>query len=451
MFLGSIRTFLSAYLLVCLLVNFFGFRCLCGRFSCNATLSACYFIVSLPFVFLYGIGLEAYILSVGLSWYFFAYCVDYFRDGKSFYVCILMFFAIWQTNLNCAIFAFVGCVFLFVMYFDRHRVCGYIKLFVCVGLLLLYNVCDILYHIDALCFVPYTFSASPDGLWINRALLSLTPFGGYLFRLIQTTFVGGDLCTGLVQIPVFALCCYFVIKRWRLSSRRFKAVTTFLWVALVFGYVDGTYPVWGLINDVWSPFFQFPLRYIIFLCGALFVVFSHVVRKNRVVEVVLFLCVVDLLLANPLVARDSSGVTWDTVSVQLGNCEYAGKSFQGFGALESCSGVISESGILYDYVDGYNELTVDLLNNPGEDSILLPKLYYRGYKAYDDCGQVFEVRSGYSNFCQVDIGDYTGTLYLVYEPPMYLILFLVLQFSCLCCYIALAIRDAVRERKREIV
>lgn len=441
-FLGSISSFINAYCLVRVVVNFFGFRFFVKRYSEYATIAACFYIMSVPFIFFSAAGLYASVMGTGISWFFFGYCVDYFRDGKNFYLLILTYFLTWQCNFNSAVFAVIGCFFLFVCYFDKSRLRDYIRLFLSVLVLLLYNIVNMVTHLDSLRLsdVSGWFLSDVSG---ERTLLSTLPFGGFIPRFILNRDFEQDLACGFMQFGVLVVFLRYLPNLSR-QSRSFKIRAGIVFAVTALGYVLGLHFIWGHVYNLTHAFFQFPIRYIIFAIGFVLVILARLIKPGKLVNFILVVCLVDIIAINPLTVSQWEG-TPDFVFQRIVYGEYAGDSFirdmDVFN--EYSTSVHAESGLSYSFVNEYNGLSVDCSTNPGVDSLVLPKLYYNGYKAYGSNGEVLSVYSGYSNYCQVDIGSYTGTLRLIYEVSPVILVCFWLQVFCLSRLLFVIIKDGV--------
>lgn len=448
LFTGSISTFIKVYTLVCLLLNFFGFRCFVKRFSSYATLSACFYIVGVPFIFFVSGGLYAAVLATGFSWYFFAFCIDYFRDGKGFYLLILTYFLIWQSNFNSVVLATIVCFALFCLFFRLSRWCDYAKLFVSVLVLVAYNLVNMVVHAEAVRLADFD-TLFPGSMSLLRVVLSMEPFGGFLFRAVEYSFLDGDLCCGFMQFGILSVLTYFLVRYFHEESFRFRVCAIFVLVVSVIGYAVGISAIWGTVFKATHVFIQWPIRYFVLLWGFVVAVLSRVVRPNKFAIAVLVLCVLDIFIANPLSAGSLEGGVDELLST-IGHGEYAGEGFvQDVDVWDEYRlEVHSKTGEYYPFVNDYNGLSVDCSVNPGGDVLTLPKLFYKGYLAFGEDGEAFEVSSGYSNYCEVAIGDYQGTLTLRYVvPPLVLFLFWVQVLSAIY-YVFCLVRGIVFERRR---
>lgn len=435
--LGNISVFLKVYYLCVLLLNFFGFRCFLKRISNYATLSTCFYIFSMAFVGIYNGNIPACAMAVGFSWYFFAYCIDFFRDKRNFELLILAYFMIWQSNFNTTVIATAVCFGLFIVYFDKKRIKDYARLLVVVTLLIAYNIVNILVHIDAVTTVDPAYMLDILNTESDCRLLSVHPLGGLVFRSIVQ---GVDGCTGFMHFAVFFvfLCCLYM--GWIAQSLRFKVCTVVLMATVVFGYVIGSCSVWPSVYKFTNAFFQFPIRYYVFLFGFVIAVFSRVIQPKWFVYVLIPVCVLDIFLVNPfrsVASEEERYVVW-----QLGNGEYASDDFlKDFGVYDEYrSAVVSSSGAEYQFTRSYNLVVVDCEANPGVDILTLPKLYYKGYKAVGSSGESFLVSSGYSNYCEIDIGSYRGVIALSYHVPFVVLLLFFVQVACVCVLLVYSLR-----------
>lgn len=449
-FVSSLSLFIRAYYLACLLLNFAGFRFFLKRLSSYATLCSIFYIISMPFVYLYGWSLQASCFATGLSWFFFGYCIDFFRDRRHFAQTAILFYLVYQSNLNSAIFAVLVCFCLFLAYFDKERIKDYAKLFVCEFLLLLYNIVNVIVHLDSLRggvepelfgpaeVIPYSFH-----------LMSSFPFGEYIIRTAVHDFFGVDMCCGLMTFSFVAVFVYFIVSGFKAQSRRFRVCTVVIVGLTAVGYAVGIYAWWPSLYYAMKGalFFQFPIRYMILLYGFLIAVLSKVIKWDDVLRMILAIGIADMVFAGPLTWQGEivGNEFVDPIHYQIMNAEYAGPSFinERETVLEYSSCVHSESGAEYAYENLYNGLSVDCSSSRGGDVLTLPKLYYNGYQAFGDGGEAFGVVGGYSNYCQVDIGGYKGTLRLEYRVHPFVMACFALQIGVLLYLLMDAFRRTV--------
>lgn len=447
-FLYSFSVFMKVYMLCALLLNFFGFRFFAKRFSANATLASCFFIMGYPFLWLINSGtLYAFIFGLGISWFFLGYCVDYFRDKKHFSLLLLTYFLTWQSNLNIAFLALVVCFGFFCLYFRIERIKDYVKLSLCAFVMLLYNFVNMAVHAGAVHMIDLDLFLSDFVIGDQGGLSSVWPVGGFIVRRIGRALgCLSDSRVGLLQVLLVVLFVVGFVKCFKSETKRYKICFCVFAAGTAVLYVIGLLPVWERIWDAVS-FIQVPIRFLVILLGLACVFLSRLVKPGKFVY-----CCLSLLLVDCLFGCVVSTSPWvmpvDDFSLymQIGNAEYAGENFvRDWDWHEANQGVVlSESGAVYDYVNDYIGLSVDCSANFDEDVLTLPKLYYKGYRCVDAYGRELEVISGYSNYCQVDIGGYTGILTLKYSVPWWLVMLLLVQVAV----VGVLTFDAVRRRFR---
>lgn len=427
--------FVRVYVLCALLLNFFGFRFLAKRFTSYSTLSACIYILSVPYLYIFGrTGLHAGVLGLAFSWYFFAFCVDYFRDGRHLHLFILTYFLTWQSNFNSVLLATIGCFALFCYYFDIKKWRSYIKLFLCVLCVVLFNIVSIIIHLDALRHLNVSTLFDQSGALCSSWL----PFGGFLFRgLLGYQELGYSVGT------IFSIVLYSVLSYqcFQYSTGRLRVILVVLLFILVVGYVVGLAYVWPLLYSQVQFVVQFPIRYFVLLFGGFLIFVSEHIKPDWKLYVILLISVFDIFISSPFSWEESIGNV--RLYDLMVNAEFASDDFVFDKYVYETYGfnIVSISGSTYAYENLYNGLSVDCSSNVGSDILTLPKLYYKGYHAYAEDGGHFAVTSGYSNYCEVDIGSYTGLLTLRYEvPPVVLFLFWI-QVFCVSRLLYLVVKS----------
>lgn len=443
-FLDDIAVFVKLYYLACLLLNFFGFRCFIKRISENATLTACFYIFSMAFLGIYHGNLPANAMAVGWSWFFFAACIDYFRDGHGFAFFILTYFMIWQSNFNATVIATLVCFGIFCVYFRREHNLGYVRLAVATALTMGFNIVNMFVHRDAIALQDAESMLSVLNPESDARVTSLWPLGGYIARSSNDILDG---CIGFMTVALFVLFVYSVVHGIGKESRRFKICSCVIGVAVVVGHILGTYGIWSAVYKATQLFFQFPIRYYVILFGFALAVFSRVVKPNWVVYAVCIWCILDIFIVNPF--RSEVTDLYYYVSAQMSNGEYASSDFIMDYEIYSDykDNVHSLSGVEYPHTHEYNLITVDCSGNAGGDVLTLPKLYYYGYEATGDGGEFYPVSAGYSNYCQVDIGDYQGILTLQYRLPLVVRCFLVMQIVFVVSWCEYYIKELIERRR----
>lgn len=438
-----ISVFLRLYYLCCLLLNFFGFRCFLKRVSSYATLTSCLYIFSMAFLGLFNGNIPANVMAVGFSWFFFAYCIDFFRDGQHLALVTLTYFAIWQSNFNSVVIVTLFCFGIFLVYFKLDRWRSYLALLACVILVIGFDVFNILAHLDAIALVDPNALLSIMDVEADCRFTSIHPLGGILFR---TATHGVDGCVGFLSFGAFAVFVYYIIRYVKYESLRFRVCSCVIGVCTFVGYIVGCCALWPSIYRATNLFFQFPIRYYVILFGFVLAVLSRVIRLNWFVYLVIALTICDVFIVNPFRAGKQDDVRF--IGVQMGNGEYASDEFiKNYDVYDTYgSSVQSESGAVYSFERDFGVIRVDCSSNAGGDVLTLPKLYYRWYEAFGDNGEHFEVVSGYSNYCQIAIGDYTGSLSLEYCVPVVAGVMFIIQIVSVCGLFCIVMFDILKRR-----
>lgn len=423
-FVDDIAVFTKLYFLACLVLNFFAFRAFIKRISSYGTLMACFYIFSSVFIALYTGNLPANVMAVGWSWLFFAYCIDYFRDGRNLGLCALTYFMIWQSNFNSTVLSTLVCFGIFCVYFKRSELKRYALLLGVVLLTIGYNIVNIFTHLDAIYSVPADVMMSVFNGSSDIRVMSPFPIGGFMFRSLLEVV---DMCTGIMSIGLFVIFVYYFSRNIRQESTRFRVCSLVIILLTAVGHIIGLYSVWPIVYQATNVFFQFPIRYYIYLFGFVLAILSRVIKPRWFVYAVLAFSIVDIFIVNPFLSDTTMQLEY--IGLQLGNGEYASPDFiQDYDIyMDYSTSVHSESGADYSFTHEYNLVEVDCSSNPGVDVLTLPKLYYNGYVAKGENGERFLVSSGYSNYCLVDIGDYSGKLSLYYEAPNTVMMFFFIQ------------------------
>lgn len=414
-FVGNQSAFIRCYFVITVLLNYFGFICFAKRYTSYAVLLADIYVCSCGFVLSEAICLLAFSMALGLSWFFFAFCVSFFRDHKSCLPCAVLFWLIFETNTNATLLSFIGCVCLFIYYFKREDLKNYIRFCLLCCLLCLYNISNILYHSDTINSAMYSYNSFEGGSFSTNMLLSLFPFHG-LF--MEASVSQPDQYFSLMIFPLAIYGFIVLRKHW---SKRICAV---LCLFVLFWFVGISY-IWSYVNSIVSIPYQFPLRHAVYILGFLIVILFRYAKPKKLLYCFLTLSLLDFVIMNPFQYTIDE---FPYVYEQSGRTEYLSDKFccslEEF--LDYSSSIKSEQGYSYSYSQNEKYFIVDCSSNLGGDTILLPKIWYNGYIVQAE-GVDLSIVSGYSNFCEVALGNYTGELIVYYSHPIWLLVLFVLQ------------------------
>jgi hypothetical protein len=82
-----------------------------------------------------------------------------------------------------------------------------------------------------------------------------------------------------------------------------------------------------------------------------------------------------------------------------------------------------------------------------EGKILVPKLWYKGYRAYTASGEELECRMGYSQFVLVEVGDYQGEITVLFKQEFWLLILKGFSYGCILLGIINYIKDTFTKKK----
>jgi hypothetical protein len=415
----GIDAFVKLFYLSEVLLNYFGIKLFSARFVKNNDVVAVIFCMSPLFV---SYQLLANLFGVGLSWFFLAYCVDFFRDSKPFYKASLFFVLILNSHIISAFMSFVFCVAIFIKYFKVDRIKDYVKFAVTTILICSYSICNILYHADSLTSVSnvYLIESTVTSLGSSQ-VNSILFIGGYTFRLLLSKIFGVAPLVGgsLLCISLLLYLLYIKFK---------NKIHNIIYPLSLVAVIIGIKPIWLAINSKVNIFFQFPVRYEFYLlvfCLIPIIDYTNV----KIIKVLMVICTLDIIFTGAFTIN-SEPITDEPLTdfdYQIGCGEYLGKTFTHEKSYYDyvISGVHTQDGSLINYEVDKNKLILHIPDHSDDYTLTLPKLYYKGYITSDSSIKCY---SGYSNYLTIDIGTYSGDLVVYYNQPIFL---RILQLFCI--------------------
>lgn len=463
-----------AMVVTCVVTHWLGFRTFAKRFSKNWCYAVPLYLGSSCFVTaMNGLDIISSFICCGLSWFFLAYFVDFMR-GEGLFTkrkiamikASLFFFLMMGTSLISSVVGFVACVFLFILYFRKERMKEYIE-FAIINLgMNAFWLCRAVWQIGIctrLDEINENMRIGATRVDCNVGFQTIVP----IFGVVESTVLGGNFFnSGYSYFNIFVtiILLYFAIKyHGKLSKKEYFV----LGVCLV-TMVISNLKVWSIINDIVDLRIQFPIRYGFYVLGALVLIAIRNVDfdKNKLNKQ-LFICLCLLIIpevfqitrcmiirthvidADDMYAylEGEKVFDWGTVDGDYKDwIEYAGSSI--------INGEYMDKSYTFNYSDflhykdtardqndvGYpveydkNVTVVDVPSHEGDLVLTIPKLWYKGFHCYDEDGnELSEVSKGYSQYCEVSIGDYSGKVYLVWNLPV------ILQVLKLLCFIFIVI------------
>lgn len=446
----SIDVFINAYTIVMIALTYTGACFLGKRFTKNYKFVALLYMCSCWSVqSFFSFATLSNMLAIAISFYFIGFCIDFFRDKKSFIPASIMFYLIINTHLVTAIISFIICVMLFIMYFDKSRFKDYLKFALFTTFICSYFLINVLYHLGV---VNNTKAINDRMLKFVEAgnvtvvcnYQSKFPFTGVIFNSILVKFgLAGVDGYHLINLSVMVLL--IIWGRHKFSKREISCLV----ISLLATLVSIRY-FWVLVNKVWLNPIQFPCRFTAYIVLCILLVFLRNVELSKFKSRVFVLCCLPELLLIPFVTEpvDRALLEYNNpYSYQVINGEYLDKSFNwSLSDFEyKKNHVTDQDGNEYNFSVFPNKVVVSVRGNKDEGiQLTLPKLYYKGYtfsrvevpetfatmdeeEFYNHTYSLYitdtyDVEIGDSQFIKVDIGTTRGTFVLTYEHPVWLIL-----------------------------
>ena len=453
----GIDVFINAYTVVMIALTYTGSCFLCKRFTKNYKfvvllyMCSCYIVQTM-----FSFAMLPNIMAIALSFYFIGYCVDFFRDRKSFIPASIMFYIIINTHLITAVISFIICVMLFIMYFDKSRFKDYLKFALFTTFICSYFLANVFYHSDII-----TNTKAINEKMLNDKLGTACctyenwlPFTGVLFNCTINAF-GFTNASGYRLLNLFVVIFLIVWGRHKFTKREISVLVIDLIATVV--SID---KIWGLVNKIWLVPIQFPCRFAPYIVLSILVIFL----RNKDLSIwkrrVFIICCLPELILMPFVVLPDTEVVATEYSYQIINGEYLDKSFDwNLSNFEyKKNHATDQYGNEYNFSIFPNKVVVSVHGNEDEDiQLTLPKLYYKGYtfsrvtipetfapmdeeEFYNHTytpfiTDTYDVEMGDSQFIKVDIGNSRGTFVLTYEHPVWLILMDMITFIFVVAFI----------------
>ena len=453
----GIDVFINAYTIVMIALTYTGACFLGKRFTNNYKFIALLFMCSCYITqTMYSFAMLPNIMAIALSFYFIGFCIDFFRDRRSFVPASILFFVVINTHLVTAVISFIICVILFIMYFDKSRFKDYVRYVLFTTLICSYFLVNAFYHSD---IITSTSKINEQMLSHKIGTACCTyenwlPFTGILFNCIINmlgfTNLGGYRLLNLV-VTILLPC-------W--GRHKFTKREVFVLIIDIIATIVSIDKIWNLINKIWLIPIQFPCRFAPYIVLSIIIIFLRNKDLSILKRRIFILCCLPELLLMPFVVLPDTSVASTEYSYQVINGEYLDKSFSwNLGDFEyKKNHVTDQDGNEYNFSVFPNKVVVSVHSSKDKDiQLTLPKLYYRGYtfsrvevpEAFTTMNEkefynhtytpyitdTYNVEMGDSQFIKVDIGTSRGTFVLTYEHPVWLILLdaltLIIVVACI--------------------
>lgn len=392
------------------------------------------------------------IFTICVSFLFLSFCVDFFRDAKSFLPACISFFVILNGHLVTALISFILCVLFLFYYFDYNRLKNYISFALTTSLLCSYILVNIAYH-----KVDLKFRLDE----INEGLMKvmLRPSGkSMVHECLDKVLILNSMFLWRLRLKTnwYSLLSPFIFLLLLICYIRTRKFYKFCIKDLIFiipaigGVVLGINPIWELFNiDVHLTLIQFPTRYFYYIVLGILIYcirFLFIAKKLNFCLILysLFMvcCIFGLKYNTDYKLHDSDNI--------IVNGEYLDKSFIWSGKTFNTmrSQVTDETGKKYKYHINKDKVIITVPEHTDDLTLTFPKLYYRGYRLTGEDNTSFKVEMGKSQFIKSNIGKYHGKLVLQYVHPAWLV---ALDFITLFSALILTIYCLLRRYRPNIV
>lgn len=441
----GIKEFMMSYILTFVVLSYFGVCSLAKRFTSDYRFVGLLYLSSSLFVQLtwYNVTYSCY-LAIAIAFFFLAQCVDVFRDGKSCLRASLLFLLIFNTHTITTLMAFIGCVLLFIYYFNFKQIKKYLEFAGLTLCLCSYNIINYISHMDCLRDLD-TINANFNFFSPSTSQCTLSPlvFGGGIWTFLYSLIFGEAVDVGMricnLSVALVLIICMI---------KGFKTVRHIpLYLLSIFGIVLGIRHSWSYLFEYWKVPIQFPIRYLPFLFVFLLILCVRNFKSSVLKVLIGILVTVDIFVFG-MIGVEPAEKSWDSFEM-VGNGEYLSDNFIFDKDIftKYSKNVIGNDGAEYSYEIDKDKLIVNLETNTSS-TITVPKLYYNGYSVVDTEGNPHGCYEGYSMFTEINVNGFKGTLIVQYQHPMYLVLLLCFVYLVSISVFIVDIINSIRNRKK---
>ena len=425
--------FITTYIVTTMILHFTGSYVLFKRFCKQPYwLSVLYISCYFSYYNFLTSGTYSNLFAIGLSFFYIAFCIDFFRDNKGFGKASLLFYLIMNTHLITSIVTFGVTVCLVIYYWDKKRFYSYVKFFVVTCILCSYTVCNMLYHSDVISRTTEinarVIKDLKDSLPRSIDLyMDKVPFGGLFSSLLFKNVNGYHLFNWVF----IGLIVYLIYKTKVLTNKKLVVLSVLSVLLLILSMR----PVWLALNQIVLIPIQFPNRLTPYIICFIFILAFRNFDKSKWYKLLFITCLPELLVG-PLfmyeIPDEYKALVTD-LDCQIVNGEYLDESFifdKDLFELYSDTVMDAATKETYSFIRDKERIIVNEISNKNNLTLRFPKLYYRGYRLKDALGTNYKVYKGESQFCTAFVSQPTGSLILWYQHPIWLQALWYLTFMC---------------------
>lgn len=410
--------FCKVYFLVTFMLLYIGTKSLVKRFAKNYEFISFLFMTSLQVLHVWlGTTLYCNFMGLAISFFFLAHVIDFARDSKSHIPASLCFWLVLNTHMISALLSFISCIFILLYYFKKIRLKDYVRFAVTTTLFCSFYIANFIYHAqDGVLNTDsgYNYFMTNNKEETLRNLLGTSKFmgleGSALNMLLEKRFL---VLSPLIWIPGL----YLFIKKQKNSKKIYITL-----VLCLLSMVLNIGVIWSFIYKNFAPVIQFPLRYMMYVVLVLLILWFRNIEipKKLKYALITISCIYSVVTPWGISASKHPAVpNW-----QVSNGEYLHENFVDdtlvFDDLRTH--VYDSNKNDYTYTEDKGVVTIQIDKKVPEGKILVPKLWYKGYRAYTAEGKRLNTRMGYSQFVLVEVGDYQGEIKVFFKQEIWLLL-----------------------------
>lgn len=437
----SYDVFCKVYFLVTFALLYLGTKSLVKRFAKNYEFISFLYVTSFQLIFVWlGSTLYCNLMGLGISLFFLAYVVDFARDNKSHIPASFCFWLVLNTHMISALLAFISCVFVLLYYFKKERLKDYIRFAITTTIFCSFYIANFIYHMQG--GVLNTSSGHEFFLVSDSAtnFLGTSKFlgleGAVLNSLLEKRFL---TLSPLIWIPGLI----YLIKK----QKKTKKIYITLGICLT-GMILNIGVIWFELYKQFAIVIQFPLRYMAYIVLVILILCFRNIDMSKLVKrfFIVVSCIYCFILPWGIVSEEEPLVkpNW-----QVSNGEYLHEDFvdntEVFNDLRTH--VYDNDKNNYTYTEDKGVLTIQIDREVPEGKILVPKLWYKGYRAYTEEGKKLSTRMGYSQFVLVEVGDYQGEIKVFFSQELWLLLLKVFTYFIMLVGIINYRKDTFTKKK----
>lgn len=416
--------FIKIFFIVSYIILYLGAKSFIKRFSKDYDFIAFLFMAS-PFIVTLFVGTSMYLnyFAIGISLFFLAKCIDFFRDEKSFYPASILFFLLLNTHIITSVLSFVFCLILFIKYFNKEKIKDYIQFCVFTLLICSYFLVNFLWHTKGVLNAGTAQSYFLEEYKVTRKNNLIASFFGYNMSLgiggLSTIYLE-KVRGGLIVITplVFGIGIYCMPK----TKKNFRILGVLSIISII-----SVHYIWMWLYSKINILIQFPTRYTAYtLIVFLIICFRNSINKKLKIFLVITSTIFSIIF--PLLFNTTSlgQSNLNDIGNYIGNGEYLSDDFildvDTFNKLsKTCK---------YNFINYREYMYIDI-NEKDNSWFTVPKLWYRGYKAETTNGKPIKLRKGYSQFVEINPANYVGTIRVYYSHPSWLYFMEVFSYTIL--------------------